>query len=282
MDVPKKMITCTHCTREYKLKFNYDRHVLLCNLIHMDRRERKANLDGQENTPSPQTLFKIVQELAVRCNKLENEVAKLKESGKVRQTKNIVDELKQTSKPNITCSEWFQSIQPNDDHLQLVFSRDFTEGLKSCIQSHLTEFSRSIPSKGPESYTSVPDSVSVTTPCFATLRNAPLHPLYPLCAFTQKQNTLYNWSGKEWSILSNELLQQYILGIARKFLVIFIRWNNINRSEIDQCETRQDQQITYMFKINSAQSANEKCVREIKKWLCQTFETKLGPTIEYA
>ena len=113
MDVPKKMITCTHCTREYKLKYNYDRHVLLCNLIHMDRRERKANLDGQENTPTPQTLFKIVQELAVRCNKLENEVAKLKESGKVRQTKNILDELKQSCKPNITCSEWFQSIQPN-------------------------------------------------------------------------------------------------------------------------------------------------------------------------
>ena len=151
--------------------------------------------------------------------------------------------------------------------------------LKSCIKSHLTEFSRSLQSKSPESYTSVPDSVSVTTPCFALLRLAPLH---PLCAFTQKQNTLYNWSGKEWSILSNELLQQYILGIARKFLVIFIRWNNINRSEIDQCETQQDQQITYMFKINSAQSANEKCVREIKKWLCQTFETKLGPTIEYA
>jgi len=245
-------------------------------MIYMSRQERrdsKAKLDGQEtNPPSYQELLNIVQELVGRCNKLEDDVSKLKSSGNIQQKKNILDELKNTVIPNMTCMEWVQTICVNDTQLNAVFERDIIEGIKLCIQNLFEN--------GPNYHESTIDVVG--------RKNLPIR------AFSQKQNTIYIWNSVspeakqpssedskkisnelKWSVVSNEYFQSLLMSISRKFLIHFMKWYIVNKNEIDKCELKQEQHIVYMNKINSANSIIEKRSHEIKKWLFKLIERPL-------
>lgn len=251
---PTKLNICINCTRKYKLKYNYDRHVPFCNLLYSNRREREAEADGREKIPSQQELLKIVQELVIRCNKLENDVHKLQQTGNNRQKKNIVEWLKKSPAPSMTVSAWFQSIIVTDANLDIVFSRDFTEGIKSCIQS-MTNSS----GNGADNL--------------------------PIRAFSQKPNTLYVYTTNErnqleWSMVSNEFLQKMIADLSHKFLLQFIKWQNTNQEQIDGSETMKEKHIVYMSKITGARATNEKRSLDIKKWLCQILEPRNKSVVE--
>jgi hypothetical protein len=265
---PTKPNICINCSRKYKLKYNYDRHVPFCNLLYSNRREREAEADGREKIPSQQELLKIVQELVIRCNKLENDVHKLQQTGNNRQKKNIVEWLKKSPAPSMTVSAWFQSIVVTDANLDIVFSRDFTEGIKSCIQSTTNSSGNGNSSSNSNSSSSGNGT-----------------DILPVRAFSQKSNTLYVYTTNErnqleWSILSNEFLQKMIADLSHKFLLQFIKWQNTNQEQIDGSETMKEQHIVYMSKITGARATNEKRSLDIKKWLCQILEPRNKSVVE--
>ena len=71
---------CKFCNREYKEKFNHDRHAQTCEFLSKTRREQDNEIDRFEKLPTQKEMFLLIQELSRRITKLEKENSQLKGS----------------------------------------------------------------------------------------------------------------------------------------------------------------------------------------------------------
>ena len=58
--------SCMHCFKSYTRKLSYDRHVILCEVLHQTKRIRICEKEESTDIPSHAQLYHIVQELALK------------------------------------------------------------------------------------------------------------------------------------------------------------------------------------------------------------------------
>ena len=63
--------SCNYCMREYKEKYNYDRHIGFCEFSHKSMKERESEIEAFDKPPSVNELFHYIKEISVRVDKLE-------------------------------------------------------------------------------------------------------------------------------------------------------------------------------------------------------------------
>ena len=63
------LLNCSHCNKEYsyKKKAEYERHIVLCELIAMSN--KKKDIEEDEDIPSVLELYKIIRELSIQIRK---------------------------------------------------------------------------------------------------------------------------------------------------------------------------------------------------------------------
>ena len=128
--------TCNYCSREYKEKFNYDRHHVYCEFVNKTPREQNNQIEQKETTlPSITQMYHWMQEMAVRIDKLEKENIKLK---RVQKKINIIEWLntsKLVTQPEMTFTNWITNIVfpliPN--FLETVYTADLLSGMKAVL-----------------------------------------------------------------------------------------------------------------------------------------------------
>lgn len=218
---------CTHCSRPYKLRHNFDRHVLWCQYIHRDKRYCEATDDAREKLPSQHELVKIVQELVLRCDQLEKRCHKLESSGVLCQKKRIVDVLKYVPVPSVNFELWFKSIRVDGAILNVVFEKNFTEGVKTALE---------------------------------TILNGGNLPIWI------NQKAVYVYEGT-WEPIKMDRFRSLMLDLSHKFMVAFARWQQEHAAEIDASEILQDQYIEHLMKINRAPNENDKRCSDIMRWV---------------
>ena len=64
---------CGYCNRQYKRKMNYDKHMLLCNIIRKTPSER-LNEQEQDNLPTMRELYTVIQTLLERQEKFAKQI----------------------------------------------------------------------------------------------------------------------------------------------------------------------------------------------------------------
>lgn len=254
------MYKCVNCDKSYKLKDNYEKHKISCDLFHeMRLKTHDEFVEDVEELPSQREMFKLIKELASKCNTLEKEVFHLKQVVNIRQKKQIVECLnnKNISHPPLnTFTEWFKSWEVYMDDLQKIFENDLSDGIKQVIKREI------------ELYKSIK----------------------PICAFSNKPNYLYVFdisNEKEennepiWKPMSKELFEVMYMYLNRKFMQMFIQWQNANRERIEASEMEKDQLIVYMIKLNGSRVPIEKRESELKKWLYLLVEQKADNLYEF-
>jgi hypothetical protein len=235
---------CCHCSREYKEKFNYDRHIQCCEFLNKPRREQENEIDAYEKTPTPKEMFRLIQELSLRINKLERENAELKQYH--RKKMNIMDWLNKNRKPNVTLEAWKESIFNNiKDNLETVYKNDLLTGIIEVLNS--------------------------------TINN---EEVMPICAFDIKQNTLYTFDNEKntWEILEHSEFDKLIGRISHNFLVEFNRcWCMVHKERIERDDTYKELYIEYYKKIlGGDRLTNESRSNRIR----QAFYMKLKRTVK--
>jgi hypothetical protein len=249
-----------------------EKHELMCAFWH---RSAKIHEDDYDTTPTMTELFKVVKELAYKCDKLQKRVDQLENRNNIRQKKQIIDYLNDHP-PLITAIELIRSFQISNEHLETVFECDLTTGIKACIKTHI---------------------------------NSAMEKM-PICAFSQKPNTLYIYdvistidhkdamSTPSWHIMTNAELDKVISVISLKFLQAFIAWKNKHCPEIANAtvydipdeesvlntyavnEQIKQQQQTYMIKINGQRVNEDKRRNEIKQQLYSYLQKSLPTMVE--
>lgn len=263
---------CKYCFQKWQKLENMEKHAIMCGFWH---KSSKIHEDDYDSTPTISELFKVVKEFAYKCDKLQKRVDKLENRQFTLQKKQILDYL-QEHPATSSAIDLFRTFNISRAHLEIVFEDDLSAGIKACIKTHL-------------------QGVSL-----------------PICAFTQKPNTLYVYDtisqndsldsvSRKWHIMTNAELDKLISILSFKFLQSFMAWKKENCPQVETeyiyelvdddavnshnnaiNEQIKQQQQTYMIKINGQRVNEDKRRNDIKQMLYTYLQKPLPGIIEIA
>lgn len=270
---------CRYCHTDWKHKREYEKHLACCSYFYHLRRNPKPEMDDYGcPLPTQKELFRFVQELSLKCERLEKEVSRLKNTVGIRQKKIIIECLNQPGhSPEYTFSEWWRRLslqlpivpsqrdgEDMDAHWSLinnvflfrVFKQDLVEGMKCVIQRFV------------EMETATGKSI-------------------PVRCFLQKPGIFYVYYGENeksrtsiWKLMTNEDFETMIDYISQLFVREFLQWQKENIDAFDEDERRCEEQMTYMMRVNSMRPSKEKGMAEIRRWLFSKLEENAKSTLE--
>ena len=172
---------CKHCSRQYKIKIYYDRHILACGLLHKTSKERHDSEEIHQDTPDTRTLYDMVLELSMQVQKLQNKVQALENASKRTQKKiNILDWLNNQPKPACDWEHWVSSMQFDRSNLIECFNTNITTSVIECMKQYC-------------------DNINIL----------------PVRAFNQKPNILYTYGSSGWAELRGKEFERIVCRIHK-------------------------------------------------------------------
>ncbi len=186
-------MNCPHCTKPYKIKTYYDRHVSICGLLHKSPKERAYDEEIQQDTPNIRQLYDMIIEMNHTINHLQNKISLLDSTTKQQYKKiNVLDWLSSQPRPKQSWSEWSESLLYSKNFLEICFKTNLSNSIVECIKYY----------------------------CNTTL--------IPFRAFHQKLNIFYVYKDGNWSELSNKDFEVLIYSIHKQCNKEFIVWQKEN------------------------------------------------------
>jgi hypothetical protein len=262
---------CQYCHNHWKYKKEYEKHLACCAYFYHLRRNPKSEMDDYGCAlPTQKEMFRFIQELSLKCERLEKEVGRLKNTVGIRQKKVITDCLNRPGQtPLVEFNEWWRKmtlqmpVEPTpaegadmDAHWSLVnnvflfrvFKQDLVEGIKHV----LLKFVEGELSQGK----------------------------LPVRCFVQKPGIFYIYCGGLWRHMTNADFETMIDYLSQLFVREFLAWQRDNSDCIDEDERRCEEQIRYMMRVNRMHPSKEKGMTEIRKWLFTKLEENASTTLE--
>jgi hypothetical protein len=261
--VPKTGHTCKFCRREYKEKFNLDRHIGYCEFTHKSRREREDEIEAFEKAPTVQELFNYVKEMSIRMDKLEKDNARLRVFAVQQRKKiNILEWLNEKTRtcPAIDFASWVNAL-PIEQKLNTVFANDLLTGILRSLETGV-------------------DNISIDN-----TENL------PICAFTQKANIFYIYDkdpdadGKEtvykWQQFTNKQLDRWLNFIGQKFSFAFKNWCDENKAAIDTNEDMMEQYYSNFQKVLGGKMSDDTRNHRIRQHMFGKIKQNMKNVIEF-
>ena len=246
--------SCTNCSRSYKEKFNYDRHVVYCEFVHLSAREQQSQLEEKsERPPTMKQMYRWMQEMALRIDRLEKDNAKLKSMQKNHKKINIVDWLNGLPRPAHSFTTWLQqTLYPSiKTNLEVVYEENLTQGIYKTLCSALKSTS-----------------------------NADL----PIRAFTKQANIFYVLGEDgQWTIVKTDALDIQLSRIAHRFIVEFKNhWYVPNQAKIETEEKYMDLYTEYYQRIlgGNERAGDEARYQKVRQMLYKHMAENLD-IVEY-
>jgi hypothetical protein len=239
---------CNHCTRTYKIKTNYTKHTLFCEIINKTPREREIENDA-DKLPSSRELYMILLEVTAKYAQLEKKVDELTKSANTKKRKiNVIDWLNDNYTYNdcITFEKWVSSIKITRTHLELIFNSDYIHG-----------------------------NVEILKYLMLQLSNEHL----PIKAFQQKENILFvcildETQNKKWEIMDDTIFVTLMNTISKQIFSEFSKWQTENNHKMYEDDFSTKYSLNFQkilgcgVKNNHSQSElNSRIKRELYKHL---------------
>ena len=138
------LLNCSHCNKEYsyKKKAEYERHIVLCELIAMSN--KKKDIEEDEDIPSVLELYKIIRELSIQNKKLcekVNTLEKIVQRGVSVKKVDILERLNhQKSKvPLETYNEWVRDFEITEDDIENLITEQITLVICNIVSRNVKE-----------------------------------------------------------------------------------------------------------------------------------------------
>ena len=169
--ITKPKHCCSYCKKIYTNKTSYTRHFILCEIFHTTKRERICKEEENTNIPNHETLYKIVQEMALKYSIMEEKMEQMKIWIDQKKKKlNIIEWLNNNKVPEKTHDEWINNIVVNQETIENLFEETIVETIISILNKN----------------TVIKDNLT-------------------MACFQQKQNVIYVYNlPNSWSNLSSE------------------------------------------------------------------------------
>lgn len=236
---------CPYCTKEYSRKSSLNKHVLLCDFLDKSKQEKKIEEEEINNLPSYKELVTIVQELALKNNRLEEKLSQMEKWIETKKKRiNVIQWLNQHTVPSITYTTWCQQIKVTSQNLTHLFDNTISDTAIKVIQENL-------------------------------------HDILPIYAFDQKTNVFYIFVDGVWTEMSNINLSNLLIKIQKRLLEEIDIWRISNQSQLminDKMSDTYNKTIMKLMNINSVQDGT---VGKIKTGMYQMIKVDIKNMIEY-
>lgn len=205
--------SCGLCNKQYTRKTSYDRHVILCEILHQSKREKKCKGQELSDIPTHTQLFLIVQELALKNQILETKMIEMQKWVENKKKKlNVILWLNTNITPSITYTEWANGLNVTQDDLQYLIEQNITDTIAGIIRKNL------LPQEGKS---------------------------HPLFCFVQKSNVFYIYDNisseqekeQEWVLLTTEIFIKLLNKIHFKMVRELCIWRDKNREAIREVDS---------------------------------------------
>ena len=242
-----KTYNCFYCNRDYREKFNYDRHIGFCEFSYKSQKECDGEIDAFEKVPGMYDLFAYVKELSVRVGKLEKENIILKQQLHIEKKKVDIGVWLNSlpNKPPITFTKWILDI-PFQKYLVQLFAKDMESAMKTCLENGSNEI------------------------FMCDKDNAPIY------ATIQKKNMFYVYDeiqvdGKktaQWCLITGKDMDKWLNYISQAFLIEFKHWCDEHQREINNNDDMNQKYISNFKKIiGSCKNTDEIRNYNIRKYV---------------
>jgi hypothetical protein len=242
---------CRHCERTYKRKNYYEKHILLCDLNNLNKKEKEIRLQELDDTPSLRTMYEMLLELANRNKHLETQIEQLNKFVNIKKKSlSIVDWLNNNyNNTNSTICDFYEMVNLfniEEKHLDYIFNSSYITGIKSILEElFLIDNSNNIPIK----------------------------------AVDQKENILFIYKNNFWYQMTNSDFQKFMNIISKKIMNLFIKWQitNLGKFLDDEFSTKYTKNVQ---KIMGGNLSNYEICNKIKIKLYKHLKVNIKNIIE--
>ena len=235
--IKQPALCCIYCGKSYKTRMNLDKHIILCEIYYKAKKSSKTptptsstasiNEDDEDDIiPSQKTLYKIILELTLKCNKLENKVNEIsKHITKKIQKINILDYLnsekyKNNNNPQLLFENITEMITLEQSDIELLFHNSFMETMNHILSKTIfnNHYEQPEQSEAPE-------------------QSNQSNTVLPMIAFIQKTNTIYIYTNSNptsnnqkpiWMIVTREKFIRFLNIIQFKMSKALSEWRKKN------------------------------------------------------
>jgi len=254
-------LCCEYCGKEYKRRINLDKHFILCEIIYKakkkDRRIDKETEETNEEMPTQKQMYKMILELALKYNKLEEKMELMsKWVDKTKKKINVLDWLNSSSnlKPELIFDDLADSISILETDLDLLFNSNFYDMLNEI-------FTRNF-------YNNDESEIS-------------------LFAFIQKANTIYIYSRDisslelVWIELSREKLIYFLNKVHFKIVKALLEWKKIYFEKINNSDQMEEMYNKAKIKLMGIDFKQDSTLSKIKLSIYNKMKKDMKALIEY-
>ena len=134
MKAKKFTYKCQLCNQKWKTKYLYDRHVLMCELSLNSSQETIKELEELQHVPSSLELYKIIQEVYVKQQKMQKQINAFEKY--IQQKKKKINSITWLSKtyPDIPhVSVFMSTLTITDEHIQTIFDTNIINAITNIL-----------------------------------------------------------------------------------------------------------------------------------------------------
>lgn len=137
------ILNCLYCKKEfsYKKKGEYEKHVILCELIASSSSKKGDEEEEEEEILSHRELYKIVKELSIQNKKLSEKVSlleKIVQRGTSIKKVDILERLK-SYKPLETYNDWIRNIEINEEDIESLITETIPQVISDILSRNLSD-----------------------------------------------------------------------------------------------------------------------------------------------
>lgn len=255
---------CEFCGKCYKTIVNLNKHILLCEVVN-----RTLNKPGtidksiNENLPSPENMYKIIESLAMKYNKLEEKMEQLQKwVDKKKKKINIIEWLNENDKikPSYTFNSIFDKLNITQTTVDFLFTNTFYDTVNEILSNYYNN----------NNNTCNPENNAI-----------------PLFAFNQKANVIYVFNKNavveesSWKELSKDELADFLDKLQTKISKCLKAWKNINEDKVRNDNKYSELYSKTIIKIMDVKFNNETTITKYKSLLYNKIKVDMKNLIEY-
>jgi hypothetical protein len=259
---------CTYCGKNYKTRTNLHKHQVLCETLTRAKKQKSNNDEEILPIPSIKQMYKIILDLSLKCNHLEEKVEEMQKWVIQKRKKiNILEWLNENHRPSTNLESWIQTIKILKEETELIFQNSFLDVLREIGNRifYQTQVAEEQTQVAEEQTQVVSDQKE----------------LVPIFAFTQKPNTLYIFQDNQWCECSKQQITKILINIHFKYTKSFIEWKRQNDDKINSSDSSCEICNKANIKLMGVQFKHEQTYHRGKSIIYNKLKTDIKSLIEY-
>ncbi len=258
--------SCNFCGKKYTRKSSYDKHVLLCEVFNKSKREKKLEEEEElKELPSQKQLYKIIEELAFKYQKMEEKMTEMQKWVQKNKKKiNILDWLNENATTNIKFNDVANTFVMTDKYIEDMIENNFMHTISMVFQENLL----------------------LTSHKSTTTDNNNSQPIY---CFVQKINTFYatveeeieGQIQKKWKELDKTEIIRFFNIVHHKLTTCLRQWKLKHEEKINNNDKWCEIYNKTIIKLMSISFKDETTFNKVKTILYNHLKIDLKNLIEY-